>query len=182
MVYETKTNLLGHPLFLARKNVGIFNFVSYRINLNYRGAEYSAEDAVAVSGVKKAFFMLGVNDLGYQTPEEATERYEILIDRIREKNPDVELYLQTCPPRYAAPAAFSALNDKIDAFNLLLLEMAQRKGCHVIDLAAYLKDHTNGMVSEYALDYDAHLNYEGSVVWMNVLRAYAYAQLLEEEV
>lgn len=182
LVHETKTNLLGHPLFLARKNIGVFNFVNHRINLIYRGVEYYVEDAVAASGVKKAFFLLGMNDLGYQSPEEAAERYETIIERIQEKCPGVELYIQTCLPRYVSSRPFSEFNDKIDQFNRLVADMADEKGCHVIDLAAYIKDHTNGMAKEYTLDYDAHLNYEGSVVWMEVLRAYAYARLLEDTV
>lgn len=179
MVHETKTGLLGHPLFLARKNIGVFNFVNHRINLFYQGQEYHVEDAIAVSGVKKVFFLLGMNDLGYQTPEECAERYGVLIDRVKEKAPGVEIYIQTCLPRYTA-WSFSEFNEKIDQFNELAARMAGEKGCHMIDLAAYIEDHGNGMAKAYSLDDDAHLNYEGSVVWMELLRAYAYQQLLEE--
>lgn len=180
MVHELKTNLLGHPLFMARKNIGVLNFVTYKINLYYQGAEYHVEDAVAVSGVKKVFFMLGMNDIGYQSPEEFLERYTILVDRVREKAPDAEIYIQTCPPWYRDTLPFSSFNDKIDQCNLLVTEMAAEKGCHVVDLAAYIKDHINSMAKEYTMDFEAHLNYEGSVVWMEVLRVYAYAQLLED--
>ena len=135
MAHEVRTNLLGHPVFLCRKNIGIYNFATYRINLFYRGIEYSVEDAVAASGAKKAFFMLGVNDLAYQSVEEALQRYEVIIDRVREKSPDVQIYLQTCPPRYAFPRMFTQFNEKYDCFNVKLIEMAQRKDCHVVDLA-----------------------------------------------
>lgn len=179
MVHETQTGLLGHPLFLARKNIGVFNFVTHRINLYYQGAEYYVEDAIAASKVKKVFFLLGMNDLGYQTPQECAERYGVLIDRVQEKNPDVEIYIQTCLPWYTAKP-FSQLNEDVDKFNVLVAEMAGQKGCHVIDLAAYIENHGNGMARAYTLDYGAHLNYEGSVAWMNLLRAYACQQLLEE--
>ena len=182
MVYEMKTNLMGHPLFLCRKNVGVFNFANYIINLNYQGKEYSVEDAVAVSGVKKVFFLLGVNDLGYQTVEEAVERYALIIDRVREKSPEVEIYLQTCTPRYAFPGVFTEFNEKFDQFNAQMTEMALQKDCYVVDVAAYIKDHINGMAKGYSLDWDAHMNEEGSIIWMNVLRAYAYSRLLEGSV
>ncbi len=180
MVHETKSNLLGHPLFMARKNVGVFNFVTYRINLYYQGVEYHVEDAVAVSDVKKVFLMLGMNDVGYQTPEEFLQRYTVLVDRILEKSPEVEIYIQTCPPWYQDALSFSDFNDRIDQCNCLVAEMAAEKGCHVVDLAAYIEDHTNNMAKEYTMDYEAHLNEAGSTVWMEVLRAYAYAQLLED--
>ncbi len=179
MVHETKTGLLGHPLFLARKNIGVFNFVTHRINLYYQGAEYYVEDAIAASKVKKVFFLLGMNDLGYQTPQECAERYGVLIDRVQKKNPDVEIYIQTCLPWYTA-SPFSQLNEDVDKFNELVTEVAGEKGCRMIDLAAYIENHGNGMAKAYTLDYGAHLNYEGSVAWMNLLRVYAYQQLLEE--
>lgn len=180
MVHELTTGLLGHPTILARKNVGVFNFVNYIINVNFRGEEYHVEDAIPLTGAKKVFFMLGVNDVGYQTPEELTERYGILIDRIQENAPDVTIYIQTCIPRYTENNHFAPFNDKIDEFNRQMTQMAQSKGCVVLDLAAYIKNHGNGMAEAYTLDRDAHLNYEGSVVWMNMLRAYAYSQILEE--
>lgn len=179
MVHEIKTGLLGHPLFLARKNIGVFNFVTHRINLYYQGTEYYVEDAIAASRVKKVFFLLGMNDLGYQTPQECAERYGVLIDRVKERNPDVEIYIQTCLPWYTTKS-FSQLNENVDKFNELVAQIAEEKGCRMIDLAAYIEDHGNGMAKAYTLDYGAHLNYEGSVVWMNLLRAYAYEQLLEE--
>jgi len=179
MVHETRTGLLGHPLFLARKNIGVFNFITHRINLYYQGTEYYVEDAIAASQVKKVFFLLGMNDLGYQTPEECAERYGTLIDRVKKKNPDVEIYIQTCLPRYSAKP-FSPFNEDIDKFNELVAETAGQKGCHMIDLAAYIENHGNGMAKAYSLDDGAHLNYEGSVIWMNLLRAYAYERLLND--
>lgn len=176
MVHETATNLLGHPLFLARKNIGVNNFYNYFLNLYYQGYEYSVEDAIALSGVKKAFFLLGINDIAYQTPEEASEKYGVIIDRILEKSPDVQIYIQTCLPVYCADFSLRTHNNNIDRFNELVADIAAEKGCIVIDLAAYIENHDNAMASEYTLDDAAHLNYEGSVVWMDVLRAYAYVE------
>lgn len=179
MVHELTTGLLGHPTILARKNVGVFNFVTYRLNPSYRGEEHPVEDIIPMTGAKKVFFLLGMNDIGYQTPQELTERYSVLIDRVREKAPKVDIYLQTCLPRYTSNNRFTGFNETIDEFNRQMTEMALERGCRVLDLAAYIEDHGNSMAKAYTLDYEAHLNYEGSVAWMNLLRAYAYSQLLE---
>lgn len=179
MVHETKTGLLGHPLFLARKNIGVYNFVTHRINLYYQGVEYYVEDAIAASKMKKVFFLLGMNDLGYQTPQDCAQRYGVLIDRVQEKNPGVEIYIQTCLPWYTG-RPFSQVNEDTDKFNELVAQMAAEKGCHMIDLAAYIENHGNGMARAYTLDYGAHLNYEGSVAWMKLLRVYAYAAGLND--
>lgn len=182
MVQEMQSNLLGHPLFLARKNIGVFNFYHNRINLYYQGAEYPVDDAVAAAGVKKVFFMLGMNDFGYQSPEEYLGYYTGIVERVQEKAPGVEIYIQTCPTWYSNGLPFSEFNEKIDTCNRMVAEMAEEKGCHVIDLAAYIEDHVNSMAKEYTMDYQAHLNDKGSIVWLEVLRAYAYGQLLEDAV
>lgn len=174
MVHETKTNMLGHPLFLARKNVGVHNFVNHIIDIYYQGHEMYVEDAIAASGVKKAFFLLGMNDLGYQSPEEAAAKYAIIVDRVQEKAPDVQLYLQSCLPFHTGNNRFTNFNASIDYFNELVKQLCEEKGCIFIDLAAYIEDHGNSMSSPYTSDFEAHLNYEGSVAWMDVLRAYAY--------
>lgn len=174
MVHETATNLLGHPIFLARKNIGVFNLVNHVMNLYYKGEELHAEDAVAATKAKKVFFLLGMNDLGYQSPQSCAKLYGELIDRVQAKNPGIEIYIQTCLPNYCYPRLFSDFNASIDTFNTLVAEIAQKKGCHVIDLAAYIEDQVNSLSSGYTSDMEAHLNYEGSVIWMDVLRAYAY--------
>lgn len=176
LVHETKTNLLGHPLFMARKNIGVHNFLNHIINLTYQGLNMPVEKAVAASGVKKAFFLLGMNDIAYQTPEECAGKYATLIDRIQENAPDTTLYIQSTLPAYNSQLPFCTHNANIDAFNALVAQICAEKGCVFIDLAAYIEDHINSMALPYSLDYDVHMNYEGSVVWMDVLRAYAYLE------
>lgn len=178
-VHETKTGMLGHPQFLARKNVSVFNFVNHILNANYQGQDMYIEDAIAACGAKKAFFLLGMNDLGFQDEAECAALYGVLIDRVQEKNPDVQIYIQTCLPRFEE-TRFANYDVRIDTFNALVREIAESRGCIFIDIARYIKDHCNGMASIYSMDQDVHLNYEGSVVWMDVLRGYAYAKQLEE--
>lgn len=173
LIHELNTNLLGHPLFIARKNIGVNNFVNHVVDLMYQGQPLHAEDAVAASGKHRAFFLLGMNDIGYQEPGELADKYRVLIDTIQAKNPDVELYLQSSLPVYR-DQSFNQFNQKIDNFNLLIAQVAEEKGCHYLDLAAYMENHVQNLAKLYTLDYDAHINDKGSIIWMELLRAYAY--------
>lgn len=175
MVRELRTNALGHPMFLARKNVGVRNLLEYIVNPNYQGMDMPIEEAIAACGKKKVFFMLGMNDMGYQTAEETALRYEKLIDRIQKKNPDVEIIIQSCIPVYR-DAPFDGYNDKIDQFNALVSEIAEEKNCKYLDLAAYIEDSGNAMVGDFMADYDGHMNEMGSDTWLAVLKAFAFIQ------
>lgn len=181
MVHENNTGLLGHPLILARKNVGVHNFLMRVLNVFYQGREYYLEDAIAACGKKRAYLLLGMNDISYHTPEELVEEWLTLCDRIHEKAPDVELVMLTCLPKYFDVKRFTEYNDKIDVYNALLKVNAPIGNYRVVDLAAYIEDHLNGMAKSYNLDKDVHLNYDGSVIWMHVMRADAYAQRLNEK-
>lgn len=176
--YETKHELLGHPLFLARGGTSLNGFVRRYKNIYYQGREQNLEDAISHSGVKKVFIMLGQNDLGYRTIEQTFESWDTLLERIWEKSPDVEIYLQSCVDQWADSTKDFAKNEKIRQYNEDLKAYAQEKGCYFVDIAPYVEDHIHSMASIYSMDHGIHLNEDGCIVWMQALNAYAYQQLL----
>lgn len=177
--HELTNKLLGNPLFLCRGGVSLNGFVKYYKNLYFRGGEAHIEDIIAGCGKKKIFILLGQNDLGYETEEETLENYKIMLTRIREKAPDVELYLQTCLPEWCIDYGTNEKNEKIDSFNRMLTDFAKEQNCHLVTLDPYFEDHLNRMATMYTSDYSIHMNEEGSLSWIRVLTAYAYLQQME---
>ena len=171
---ETKSGSLGHPQFLCRGSASVNGFVRYFHNIYYQGKEAKLEDAVAATGAKKVFFMLGTNDVGYQSEEEILDNWDTLIGRILEKSPDTEIYLQSCFPEWTDDTESNWLNEKLAPYNEALKAYAQERGYHYVDVAAYIVDHTGRMATVYSLDEWIHLNPEGCEVWMQALNAYAY--------
>lgn len=171
---ETKSGALGHPKFLTRGSTSVNGFVKYYKNIFYQGAETKLENAIGASGVKKAFFMLGTNDVGYQSAEEVLDNWDILLERIQEKSPGIEIYLQSCFPEWTNDTESNWLNEQLAPYNEALKEYAQEHGYHYVNVAAYIEDHTGRMATMYSLDEWIHLNPEGCAVWMQALNAYAY--------
>jgi len=176
--YETQLGLLGNPLFLARGGTSLNGLVLYYKNVYYQGQEMKIEDAVAKSGVKKVFIMLGQNDLGYRTIEDSMGSWDLLLGRILEKSPDVEVYIQSCVHEWKELYESNEKNEKINLYNEELIRYAQEHGYHYVDIQQYVVDHTGRMASIYSMDKSIHLNDVGCIAWMQALNAYAYQQLI----
>ena len=174
--YETLSGELGHPQFLVRGGSSLNGYVKYYYNLFYQGKETKLEDAVALSGVKKGFFMLGQNDLT-QSMEDVMDNWALLLSRLRETCPDTDIYIESCFPIWRDDAANNERNEKILLYNELLIQFAEENGCYYVDIYPYLEDHTSRLVNSYRMD-DYHLNETGCHIWMQALNAYAYTQII----
>lgn len=176
--YETMHGLLGNPQFLVRGGTGLNGLVLRYYNISYKGQEMFIEDAVAATGAKKVFIMLGQNDLRYRTLEDTMSSWDPLIQRILEKNPDAEIYIQSCIYEWYPTGHENSVNDKIDAFNQQVIAYAQEHGYHYVDIQQYVEDHTRRMATEYSMDQSIHLNEAGCIAWMHALNLYAYQQTI----
>lgn len=172
---------LGSSLFLVRGGTSINGFVRSYKNIYYRGVEMKLPDAVQASGVKKVFFMLGQNDLGYMSIEDTMANWTKLLEAIREKSPEVEIYIQSLVPEWLDDKANNSKNVKIDEYNQVLKTYCEENGYYFIEIAAYIEDHLNKMATVYSMDYSIHINYDGTDVWMEALKAYARLRQLEGE-
>lgn len=174
-----QTGEFGDAIFFVRGGNGIAGYVNHFKTIGYRGKEYSIEDAVAASGVKKLFVMIGVNDLGFMTVEETMDYYRAMMDSILALSPDVEVYIQSLLPVIDAGIQ-GAKNKHVDALNELLKAYAEENGFHYVDIYPYIRDHTGNMPEAYSSDASTHMNYDGTDIWIQVLKLYAATQTMEE--
>lgn len=170
--WESKYDYLGEVTFLARGGVSLNGFVGRFKNVYYRGKEVYLEDGIAKTGAKKAYIMLGQNDLTSKARVKIMENWVILLERIREKSPDVEIYLQTCIPELSKDDELNEKNERIFAYNETLREFAKENDCHYIDLCYYIVDHQGKMPECYSQG-NYHMNEAGCYTWMQMLRFYA---------
>ncbi len=171
-----RSGALGSALFLATKSFGLYNSLNGILFHSFQGQQMTTEDAVAACGAKKVFIMLGMNDMVSVNPEPCIGKWREKIDRILEKSPDVEIYLQTVTPVYTGAESGKLTNPNIDTYNTLLQEFCENNGYHFIDVASYLKDSTGGLAGSYTSDHYVHLSTAGVQVWIQVLKNYAAQQ------
>lgn len=170
--WESKYDYLGEVTFLARGGISLNGFIMRAKNIYYRGKELSPEDAIAQSGVKKAYIMLGQNDLSSKARTKVFDNWVLLLDRIREKSPEVEIYIQSCIPERSTEELTNEKNERIYDYNRTLREFAKENGCKFIDLEYYIRDHVDKMADGYSQG-NYHMNEAGCYAWMQILRFYA---------
>ena len=178
--FESKTDLLGDVMFLTRGGTSLLGIENGHYNIYYQGQDMDIEDSVALSGRGKLFLMLGQNDLGYRSIEETLESYRNIINRIREKSPNVEIYIQSLVHEWWETGASNSRNEKIDLYNAALEPFAAEMGCHYLDIKMYIEDHLGTMAAPYNMDYGIHVNEEGCIEWMQALLSYAYIEMMGE--
>ena len=175
---ENEGNYLGGITFLARGGTSMNGFVRRFFNLFWQGEEVFMEDAVALSQAKRIYVLIGSNDI--LDPAQRMvfmENWGIMLERIREKSPDVEIVIISNIPQYASGDAangkiFLQYNQDIIEFNGKLRDFASENGCMYLDLHAYFQDHCDKMPKAYNLD-GYHPNDGGYRLLMQVLRYYA---------
>ena len=179
--WESKYNYLGDVTLFVRGGCSLNGFRLGVLNIYYRGKETPLEDIIDKSEVDKVFLMMGQNDLRYCSIEKTMDNWTLLVDKILEKSPDVEIYIQSLIPEWTKTYSGNANNIKIEEYNVQLKQFCEERGFHFVDVAPYATDHVGRMPNDYALDRTIHMNEEGCYQWMCLLKSYAYLQDLKGE-
>lgn len=143
----------------------------------YQGEQRQIWDSISLMGSKKVFIMLGMNDLNITGLEGTCEKYQELIGKIRESNPEVEIHILSMTYVLRGKEAGKLNNDTIREYNGMLKEMADENGWGYINVADALADENGDLAAEYCSDEFAHQNPEAYDVWVSVLREYASEHL-----
>ena len=177
LLYTTgREEQIGTPVPLFRQSASVKGFAEYTWNVMFRGEERKIEDAVAESGVKKLFIMLGANDLGSRSVEETLESWELMMSRILEKSPQIEVYIQSLIPSATGSKSVNDWNHRVAAFNDALREYAQVHGIHFVEVGCYFEDSLGRLASCYSADGTVHLTETAVRRWYEILRNYARLQ------
>jgi len=139
--------------------------------MTWQGQKLSLPDAIAATGAKKVFFMLGMNDIGLNGIDKTMENWKVLLDDIRAACPDVEITIQSMTPVWTGGEKGKLNNPHVDAYNQRLQEFAGENSCGWLDVASYMKDATGGLATAYCSDNYVHLTRTGAEVWTKVLKA-----------
>ena len=170
--YQAATGVLGNATFLTAGSYSVYHAVNNSMFVTYRGQQMSPEDALAACGAKKVFILLGMNDIGRSDVgiDKTITNWGVFLQRIREKNPDITIYIQSGTPIHSARDKGLLSNDNMNKYNEKLKAFAQQNGCIYIDIATGMKDENGDLKDAYCSDQYVHLSDAGCAAWVNALR------------
>ena len=171
--YCASSGALGKATFLCVGSYSVNNAVTNGLYINYQGQNMTPQDALKKCGAKKVFIMLGMNDIalfGERSIGVAMDNWATMLSRIRQKYPDIEVYIQSATPIYTAGQVGGLNNKHMDAYNASLKEFAQKNNCYYIDIATPMKDSTGGLAAKYCSDSYVHLTQAACQLWVSTLK------------
>ena len=151
------------------------------VHPTYQGQQVTVEDGIVLSGAKKVYILLGMNDLSYGV-DISVERYQTLIQRIFQQAPDVQIFIQsTTPMTKSSPSRTSVLNNTvISQFNDRMKELCQENGWYYLDVASVLTDSEGYLRDDYCSDptgMGMHLTLPAVEAWIDYLRTHVPPEL-----
>ena len=173
--YCATSGALGKATFLSVGSYSVNNAVHNGLYIPYQGKKMTPQDALKASGAKKVFILLGMNDIalaGEASIDRAMDNWKTMLSRIRKKNPDIEIYIQSGTPIFTEKQGKYLNNKQMDAYNVELKKFAKANGCQYIDIATPMKDSTNGLASKYCSDRYVHLTQAACKLWVSILKDY----------
>ena len=170
-IHNARTGIFGNATFLTETSYSLYNCVKNNYGVTYNGQRMAPEDAIAASGKKKVFIMLGTNDLVWASVDSTVANYKTLISRIKAKVPDAEIYITSQTPIYTAKESQSGglSNVKINEYNEKLRDLCDSYGYAFVDVATPLKEQSGGLSEKYTTDKYVHINAAACEVWQAVV-------------
>lgn len=154
-------------------NVGLMvdTAITKKFITNKKGEKITILEDLKTKNVDTIYIMLGINELGWVYSSIFIEKYEELIDSIKNVKPNCEIIIQSIIPVTKTRSDSDNIynNKKINEYNALIKEMADKKGIEYINLVPVLSD-INGNLPEDASPDGIHLNKEYCLKWLECLK------------
>ena len=173
---QTEPDYFGLGQFLTSGSLGTGNSLwevsDKSVHPSFQGEKMLLEESIPLTGAKKVYMMLGINDIAVYGIEGAIQNYSTLLDQISTAAPDVVFYIQSATPICEGAEKGALTNENLEIYNRKLEEMCLSRGVRFVDVASVMRDENGFLIRSYCSDPDGmgiHLTDEGCLVWLNYL-------------
>lgn len=181
--YDASAGVLGKSQFLTAGSLGsgnaLWDVSDYSVHPTYNGVKMRLEESIPLTGAKKLYIMLGMNDVGLYGVDGAVENMTTLINLIQSSTPGLSVYIQSMTPVASSSNVLSSdgLNNyNIYLYNQKLSDVCQTYGWHFLDVGSVMYDENGWLREEYCSDLDGmglHFTYTGCAAWVEYLYTHA---------
>ena len=171
------SNALGEANFMGTASMSVKNACrdanNLRITFTYRGKKVSITQGINAMKAKKAFILLGLNDISYRNWPDVEQNFADLIEAIQQKCPETQIVIQgvfPVPAKFCIERGISIAH--WNTFNDILRTVCEAHQVELYDFSAMFMDE-NGYMKPVYSDGGFHLSAAGAEVWHRALRIYA---------
>ncbi len=125
----------------------------------------------------KIYVMLGANGVAFLDEETMMGFYGDLIDGITQQHPDATVYVQSILPVTAEKSLEEGYsNDRIDQYNIALMNLAKEKGVYYLNVAEAFKDENGALPTEASPKDGMHFGATYYMKWFDYLKSHAVTE------
>ena len=164
--------------FYASKGLTVYRlFDSEIVDVPGERKKITVEEALQQNSFAKIYLMIGINEMGTGTVDSFIEKYQEVVNHLRELQPDAILYLQAIikVTTERSNQGDYINNEGIVARNERIAQMADNQKIFYLDVNPYVCDETGGMVPEYTFD-GVHLKAKYIDIWKDFLKTHVIWQ------
>lgn len=180
---------IGNSRVIALKNYGLVKNAYAVVGLtvdtiftkSVAGSTVPVIDELWGKDFEKVFIMLGDNECGWGNKDIFIKRYSKVIDAVKERIPNAEIYLQSVLPvseSASASSPFGVTNDNINKLNVKIEKLASDYGIHYINPASALMND-NGALPDDAASDGIHLNKKYCKIWLTYIIDNVFSEVTE---
>ena len=133
-------------------------------------------EALAQSNFTKVYLSFGINEIGWSSTKAFISTYTNLVNLVKEKLPDADIYVQAILPmskKTAESDTYSPMggNGKIAEYNDALMDLCESEGLYFVDLCDVFADE-NGDLNATDSGDGIHLGSKSYHRWADYLRTH----------
>lgn len=172
--------LLGNAKFITTPSLSSRNALkpvsTTSLHPTVRGKKMTIEEAVALSGAKKVYVMLGMNDVGISGVNDSVENLFTLLRKIKDLSPDIQIFVQSATPRMKGE---KPTTEQLFKYNLKVYEYCLKYtdyDIYFVDVAYVMRNKYGNLISSYCSDPDSmaiHFTDKACKEWIKFLYTHA---------
>lgn len=163
---------LGDADYYAVKGLMV-STVYTKQDIKVNGKKATVMQALQKKTYGKVYIMLGVNELGWSSPDKFVEDYGKMIDDIKKYQPGAKIYIQSILPVSQKKSDSNDIytNTKINCFNKKIQKIAEGKKVKYLNVSEAVSNSA-GVLPESASVDGVHLNAEYCKKWCEYLKTH----------
>lgn len=160
---------------VAWGGLGVYDYLDYNSHAVYNRSDeiMSSLEWLVRLNPRVMYIMLGTNGIMIWSNEKHIMFYENMLDRIKEALPSTQLVLVGIPAWGASRNTETFNGKKVDNFNMLLLELAKKKGAYYLNFGQATRDENGNIREELVLGDGVHWQNECKYLYLKYIRTHA---------